>query len=116
MSDELVINDYVGLGKVVCEWAENESKWPTSIGDFKNAVGDTADVPDRFKKLRIVQGDAETLVLRLPEKGPVVAAREDMEARTTGTAYPLPDIYNLKLSPIDMFYARIGDYCMSQCK
>lgn len=118
VSTEIVtVANYFVLGEKVAQWAKGKLPWPTTILELGAALGDSVGIPERYTKLHVVQGNHDTLVLHLPEAQPLREAEALAEARPDSSTYPLPDFYDMESLPgIEMFHARIGDYCMAQCK
>ena len=117
-----VVN-YGAFGKKVKAWAKGIDPLPKNIEEFKAQLDD-ADVgcqmPASYKTVKFVQGDAETLVIRLPER----ALLEDSEAHLAepGSDYPVPALYERvfqtkpKIDDKQAFHAeRVGDYTISMC-
>lgn len=86
-----------------------------------------------FDRVILVQGDENTLVLRLPSADRIRASEDQMLAAPPGSAYGLPTFYDLlyavftddvpNAAPLPesregmmrLHANRIGDYSMSQC-
>ena len=82
-----------------------------------------ATVPDRFKQIKFVKQEQDTIMVRLPPKVMI----EDSEAllNQPGATYPLPPFYKRLFNGIDpvipesekfkVHAERIGDYTISVC-
>ena len=101
------VREYANWGRLVKTWATGEDHVgdgnryprPTTLEEFKRQTEQAncgVVVPDGVTKLQIVQGDRDTLVVRLPSAEMI----RDIEAQISGLAsqtgdapYPLPKFY-----------------------
>ncbi len=118
------VADYIELGRLVVDWTRNEDARPRDIGELQAQLDGIARVPDTFNEVRFVEGKADVLVIRLPERGVTEATLAKVEDLRVSDRYMLPkfydDIYHKHfgpvMTPLDTFLARIGDYTIAQCK
>lgn len=118
------IVNYGAFGALIKAWAKGDRPVPASLDEFKQKLADAnvgCEIPSSYKKIKFVQGDAETLVIRLPEKA-LVEDSEKLLAEP-GSDYPLPAIYErlFQAKPTIhdkmAFHAeRVGDYTISMCQ
>ncbi len=121
--ERVEIVNYRAFGDKVKAWAKGDDPLPKTMAEFAQQLADAdvgAKIPARLKAVTFVQGDEETLVVRLPPKA-MVEASEKRLAESSGS-YPLPALYErvfrTKPSIEDMlaFHAeRIGDYTIVNC-
>lgn len=132
--ERLQITNHERWGKLVKTWStgrnyledDNEYPVPTTMEEFKEQLAKAqvfATVPERFKHIRFVTSDQETLLLKLPPKVMI----EDSEAmlNEAGSTYPIPPFYKRLFNGLDpvipenekfkVHAERIGDYTMSLC-
>jgi hypothetical protein len=65
-----------------------------SSNDFQNMVGQAQIVvtmPAQYKNVVVLQGDDETMVLRIPSKNKMQGSEDDL---LNGVPYPIPPYYN----------------------
>ena len=117
------IVNYEAFGEKVKAWAKGTDPIPTTVEEFKLQLAEAnvgAKIPGQLKRVQFVQGDEETLIVRLPAKAMV----EDSEKRlaSPGASYPLPPLYETvfaakpKIDNLLAFHAaRIADYTIAQC-
>ena len=117
------IVNYEAFGEKIKSWAKGVEPLPKTMDEFKAqmaAANVGCQMPASYKKLKFVQGNAETLVIRLPER----ALLEDSEAHLAepGSDYPMPPVYERvfqtkpKIDDKMAFHAaRVGDYTISMC-
>ena len=117
------IVNYEAFGEKIKCWAKGVEPLPKTMDEFKAqmaAANVGCQMPASYKKLKFVQGNAETLVIRLPER----ALLEDSEAHLAepGSDYPMPPVYERvfqtkpKIDDKMAFHAaRVGDYTISMC-
>ena len=121
--ERVQVLDYVEFGKTVVRWALEPNSRPKDLADLKTKLRDILKVPDRITKLKFVDVNLDTLVIRVPNPE---MARESVDLfsdpATTGD-YPIPLFYrNLRngggspMSKLDVLYARIADYTIAQCR
>ena len=118
------VADYIELGRLVADWTRDPDTRPGSIGELIAQLDGIARVPDSFKEVKFVDGEVETLVIRLPERGVMEHTLSALESLLVGERYHLPkfydDIYHRhfgpEMTPLDTFLARMGDYTIAQCR
>lgn len=118
------VADYIELGRLVADWTRDPDTRPGSIGELVAQLDGIARVPDSFKEVKFVDGEVETLVIRLPERGVMEHTLSALESLLVGERYHLPkfydDIYHRhfgpEMTPLDTFLARMGDYTIAQCR
>jgi hypothetical protein len=113
------ILDWVAMGKKIAEWAKDPSSRPKTVAEMKDAIDGIALVPSRITKLKYVQSDLKTMLMRLPNKK-MLAESEDLFASPT-EIYPMPTIYETGSggdppSNLEKLYSRIADYTIAQCR
>jgi hypothetical protein len=120
--DKVEVVNYRAFGEKVKAWTKGTDPLPTSLDEFASQLA-AADVgvkiPERFKYVKFMQSNEDTLVVRLPCKA-TLAASEARLAR--GGNYPLPSFYEQvfeakpNISNMEDFHAeRIGDYSIANC-
>ena len=132
--ERLVVTNHERWGNLVKTWAtghnyledNNEYPVPESVDEFKDQLAKAQvfmTVPERFKQVKFVAQEYDTIVVRLPPK----FAIEDSEERLSkpGATYPLPPFYKRLFNGIDpvipedekfrVHAERIGDYTISFC-
>jgi hypothetical protein len=136
--DRFMVADLGIWGNLVKTWATGTDhvgdgkdylKPPTTITELKDQLtkaGAGPIVPDRYKKLTIVQSTADTLVITLPEAKPLIAAENDI--KNLGLGYAPAPFYMDKFQaqprdpaePVEgklLIHAMsIGDYTIRNCK
>jgi hypothetical protein len=117
------IVNYEAFGEKVKAWAKGTAPIPATVEEFKNQLAEAnvgAKIPQQLKNVKFVQGDEETLIVRLPAKQMV----EDSEQKLSspGASYPLPPLYEKvfaakpKIDDLLAFHAaRVADYTIAQC-
>jgi hypothetical protein len=105
---------------------ENTYPVPTSMEEFKEQLAKAqvfATVPERFKNIKFVSSEQDTIVVKLPPKAMI----EDSESllNQPGSTYPLPPFYKRLFNGLDpvipeeerlrVHAERIGDYTISLC-
>jgi hypothetical protein len=117
------IVNYEAFGEKVKAWAKGADPLPSTVAEFAGqlaAANVGAKIPEQLKRVQFVQGDEETLIVRLPARTMV----EDSERRLAapGASYPLPPLYETvfgakpQIDDVLAFHAaRIADYTIAQC-
>lgn len=118
------VTDYQALGKLIKRWAKKEQPQPTTYEDFVDQC-ETANVgiemPDFVKKIRVIQEDKDTFVLRLPPADLIKEAEANLE---NSESYPIPGFYDKryhvaldvpKAEMKDFNDQRVGDYVIQLC-
>jgi hypothetical protein len=117
------IVNYEAFGEKVKAWAKGADPLPGTVAEFASqlaAANVGATIPQSLKRVQFVQGDEETLVVRLPARAMV----EDSEQRLAapGASYPLPPVYESVFGAkpridnmLSFHAARIADYTIAQC-
>jgi hypothetical protein len=132
--ERLQVTNHERWGKLVKTWAtgnnyledDNEYPIPESVDEFKEQLAKAqvfATVPDRFKKIKFVAQDQDTIVVRLPPK--MMIADSEALLNEPGATYPLPPFYKRLFNGMDpvipedekfrVHAERIGDYTISAC-
>jgi hypothetical protein len=132
--ERLQVTNHERWGKLVKTWAtgtnyledDNVYPLPATMDEFKEQLAKAqvfANVPERFKSIKFVSSDQETILVRLPPKVMI----EDSESllNQPGATYPLPPFYKRLFNGIDpvipedekfrVHAERIGDYTISVC-
>jgi hypothetical protein len=105
---------------------DNAYPIPDTVDEFKEQLAKAqvfATVPDRFKKIKFVAQDQDTIVVRLPPK--MMIADSEALLNEPGATYPLPPFYKRLFNGMDpvipedekfrVHAERIGDYTISAC-
>jgi hypothetical protein len=112
--------DFLAFGKVVVQWSLDPSTRPRTLRKLKEELRDILEIPDRITRIKYVDVDQETLVIRVPNKEMVEESIERFSGRGQ-RAYPAPAFYrDLMPGPnrkrnIDILHCRIADYTIAQC-
>lgn len=110
--------DYIEVGRLICEWAEKPETRPKSLAEFNAAVGKYYRLPDKVKAVQFVQSNPDVFILRLPEWNQLSESRARIA--TGGYQRPFSVTFiaseNSGYSDEDVFYARVADYTMRQCR
>ena len=132
--ERLQVTNHERWGKLVKTWAtgtnylddDNVYPLPETMEEFKEQLAKAqvfATVPDRFKNIRFVKQEQDTITVKLPPKVMI----EDSEAllNQPGATYPLPPFYKRLFNGMDpvipegekfkVHAERIGDYTISAC-
>jgi hypothetical protein len=132
--ERLQVTNHERWGNLVKTWAtgvnylgdENTYPVPTSMEEFKEQLAKAqvfATVPERFKNIKFVSSEQDTIVVKLPPKAMI----EDSESllNQPGSTYPLPPFYKRLFNGLDpvipeeekfrVHAERIGDYTISIC-
>jgi hypothetical protein len=134
MVDKVKFGDEKQWGLLVKTWATGQdriqnghdfSQKPRTIAEFKQQTdwaGAAAIVPDSVTGIVFVQGDASTLVIRLPPASMILAAEQGL---AQGIPYELPSFYSTDafnnaqphIDDLLSFHAkRIGEYTINNCQ
>lgn len=110
--------DYIATGKKIVEWARDPKSRPTSLAAFNAAIGDHYKLPPSVQAVAFVQGSPELFIIRLPE---VNQLDESLGVVGSGGYTPPPVVKLIadnpeNLAATDIFYARVADYTMRQCR
>ena len=132
--ERLQVTKHERWGKLVKTWAtgnnyledDNEYPIPVTVDEFKEQLAKAqvfATVPDRFKQIKFVAQEQDTIVVRLPPK--VMIADSEALLNEPGATYPLPPFYKRLFNGMDpvipedekfrVHAERIGDYTISAC-
>ena len=132
--ERLVVTNHERWGQLVKTWAtgnnyledDNEYPIPESVDEFKAQLAKAQvfmTVPERFKHIKFVAQDQDTIVVRLPPKMMIADSEELLNK--PGATYPLPPFYKRLFNGIDpvipederfrVHAERIGDYTISAC-
>ena len=132
--ERLQVTNHERWGNLVKTWAtgvnylgdENSYPVPSSMEEFKEKLARAqvfATVPERFKSIKFVTSEQDTIVVKLPPKAMI----EDSESllNQPGSTYPLPPFYKRLFNGLDpvipeeerlrVHAERIGDYTISLC-
>jgi hypothetical protein len=118
------VTDYVGMGSVVADWSTGQRPLPRDVRELRHQLDGIARVSDRVTELEFVQGTPEKLVIRLPVREMIEESIDAMTDPMAEGRYPLPQFYDDYhkpglapiMTPIDILFARVGDYTIAQCK
>jgi hypothetical protein len=118
------VADYIEMGRLVAQWATGETAQPETVAELKQQLDGIATVPDRIEKVTFVQSTLDHLFLRLPVREMIEESRERMQDPNLDSRYPLPQFYSdfyrpgfaPVMTPLDILFARVGDYTIAQCR
>jgi hypothetical protein len=120
--DKVEVVNYRAFGEKVKAWTKGVDPLPTSIDEFASqlaAANVGVKIPSRFKYVKFMQSNEDTLVVRLPCKTTLAASEERL---AKGGNYPLPSFYEqiFEAKPnianmLDFHAERIGDYSIANC-
>jgi len=118
------VTDYVGMGSVVAGWSTGQRALPRNVHELRHQLDGLARVSDRVTDLEFVQGTPEKLVIRLPVRELIEDSIDEMTDPRLAGRYPMPQFYDDYhrpgiapiMTPIDILFARVGDYAIAQCK
>ncbi|HMC11236.1 MAG TPA: hypothetical protein VKH44_08090 [Pirellulaceae bacterium] len=121
--DKVEVVNYRAFGEKVKAWTKGTAPLPKNIEEFASQLADAdvgVKIPKRFKHVKFVQSDEDTLVVRLPCKATLAASEERLAKQ--GGDYPLPTFYEqvFEAKPkirgkMDFHAERIGDYSIANC-
>jgi hypothetical protein len=121
MFQQVKLTNYTAFGEKVKAWAKGQDRIPDNLDDLKQQLAAAqvgAAVPEHITKVRFVQPDDDTWIIRLPAKSYLEAAEE----RLKDVDYTLPTFYErvFRSKPqVDdkmKFQAeRIADYTINGC-
>ncbi len=130
---------YDAVGEQILKWAEDPSEFKmlglsqsekdgeTNLAALKVRLNDQQiQIPDRIKRVIVIQGDSETFILRLPPKEQAKQSELGIDEEINNgnnknpSAYKAPHFYySLIDGSFDMktfFRSRIGDYTICGCR
>ena len=118
---QVKLANYEAFGEMVKAWAKGSQPIPADLDALKQQLAAAqvgATIPDRITKVKFVQADDETWIVRLPARNYLAASEE----RLKDVDYTLPTFYErvFKAKPeVDdkmRFQAeRIADYTINGC-
>ncbi|MET0676878.1 MAG: hypothetical protein ABW175_13855 [Bradyrhizobium sp.] len=132
--ERMQVTNHERWGNLVKTWSTgknylddgNEYPIPTSVDEFKEQLAKAQvfmSVPDRFTKVKFVEQDMDTIVVRLPPSFAIADSEEKLSK--PGSTYPLPPFYKRLFNGMDPVISeadkfkvhaeRIGDYTISYC-
>jgi hypothetical protein len=132
--ERLQVTNHERWGNLVKTWSTgtnylddgNAYPIPASVGEFKEQLVKAQvfmTVPDRFKNIKFVAQEQDTIVVRLPPA--VMIADSEERLNQPGATYPLPPFYKRLFNGIEpvipedekfrVHAERIGDYTISLC-
>lgn len=118
-SSKLEVADYEDFGERVKAWAKGDVPLPQTIEEFTSQLAEAnagASLPSNFKRVEFVQGDEETLVVRLPAKS-VLAHAEQGDGVTLPTFYHEAFGADPKVgSTTDFQSERMADFSIASCE
>lgn len=122
--DGVEVRDHIEMGRLIEQWALDPESRPTTVEELAWQLEGIAEVPRSIRNIEFVQGSADTLVLRLPDSAIMARAVAEMAGPRERGAYPLPRFYadhyfpgaGPVMTPLDLLYARVGDYAIAQCR
>jgi hypothetical protein len=132
--ERMVVTNHERWGNLVKTWStgknylgdDNEYPLPETVDEFKEQLVKAQvfmTVPERFKQIKFVAQEQDTIVVRLPPK--VMIADSEERLSQPGATYPLPPFYKRLFNGMDpvipedekfrVHAERIGDYTISLC-
>ena len=125
MKPEIVeVVNFEAFGEKVKAWARGTEPLPQSIDEFaaQLAAADIgAKIPKSIKRVKFVQEDAETLLVKLPCKD--LLEQGEASVSKPGGDYALPAFYERAFAAkpqikdkMAFHAARIGDYAIANCQ
>lgn len=118
---QVKLTNYTAFGEKVKAWAKGTDRIPNDIDELKEQLAAAqvgATVPEHITKVRFVQPDDDTWIIRLPAKNYLEASEE----RLKEVDYTLPTFYERvfrskpKVDDKMKFQAeRIADYTINGC-
>lgn len=119
---QVKITNYSAFGKQVKSWAKGQDTLPKDLSELKHqlAAADVGvEVPDHIKRVKFVQADEDTWIIRLPAKNYLLAAEETLEH----SDYSLPSFYEATFGSkpqvkdkLEFQAQRIADYTINGCR
>jgi hypothetical protein len=112
------------MGKLVVQWTLDKSSRPTSIEALREQLDGIAYVPPCVNTFSFCENTVNHLAIRLPSAEMVRESMDRLSDPAGPVEYPIPQFYadhynpgfSPILTPLDMLYARIGDYTIAQCR
>jgi hypothetical protein len=116
------------IGRKIIDWTLDPATRPKTFVEFKQQMAGRLDVVDpQITKFQLVDTPADTIVIRLPEKGMIGQAK--MKYTNTNPPFP-PDQFPFpSYLPIDfqqlaqqgitaeeLFYRAVGGYTTAECE
>jgi len=132
--ERLQVTNHERWGNLVKTWStgknyledDNEYPIPETVEEFKEQLAKAqvfATVPERFKHVKFIMQEQDTITVRLPPK--VMIADSEALLNEPGATYPLPPFYKRLFNGMDpvipenekfrVHAERIGDYTISAC-
>ena len=132
--ERMQVTNHERWGNLVKTWStgknylddDNEYPIPSSVEEFKEQLARAQvfmSVPDRFTKVKFVEQELDTIVVRLPPAMAIADSEEKLSK--PGATYPLPPFYKRLFNGLDpvipeeerlrVHAERIGDYTISVC-
>jgi hypothetical protein len=121
-------------GNLVKTWATGQDRIgnggtylppPTTVDELKTQCGSAGvglTVPANFTSLTIIQGDENSILIKLPPRAMVLDSENELNGGATYQlpAFYSPDVFNnapeLVTNKMKVHAERIGDYTLSICQ
>jgi hypothetical protein len=108
--ERMQVTNHERWGNLVKTWStgknylddDNEYPIPTSVDEFKEQLAKAQvfmSVPDRFTKVKFVEQELDTIVVRLPPAMAIADSEEKLSK--PGATYPLPPFYKRLFNGLD---------------
>jgi hypothetical protein len=118
------VTDYIEMGRLAAQWAADPGSRPRDVAELRRQVTGIATVPERITSIAFAQSTPEHLVLALPATEMLEEGIERVTDPVGDCRYPLPQFYadhcrpgfGPVMTPLDMLFARVGDYAIAQCR
>ncbi len=118
------VADFVEMGRLVADWATGKVKHPENVAELVEQLDGIAVVPERIKRVTVVQSTLDHLILRLPVREMIEESERHLSDPMTNGRYPFPQFYEdfyspgfgPVMTPLETLYARVGDYTIAQCR
>jgi hypothetical protein len=118
------VADFIEMGKLIAGWATGKVKRPETVEELVEQFDGIAVVPERIKKVTVVQSTLDHLILRLPVREMIEESERHLSDPMANGRYPFPQFYEdfyspgfgPVMTPLETLYARVGDYTIAQCR
>lgn len=110
---------YKEFGEKVAQWTRTPASRPQTLADLKTECAGMLEIPARIKKLRYVDDDLDTLVIRFPNEDMLAEAMDRVSSVPPPYVWA-PSYYRLigannQPPNLDILYMRLADYVIAQC-
>jgi hypothetical protein len=117
--------DPVMMGKIIVDWALGRLPRPRDFAEFKEQVKGALIIKPYVTQFKLIDTDPDVVTIRLP---PAEVLRQAEAAygdqAATVDNYPFADYLHVdrakikaeQLTPLQLFYASVGDYTTKECE